>query len=263
MRVEPNKLIPLSALAAGPSGVDGHWSSGVAGLDSAIGGGFTHGRVHELFAASSDDCAAGAGFALALAIGSSAGAKPVIWLRSERAARAGGVVQAAGWAELGGTPETCLFVLAEDSKALLRAGVDSLRCGGLGAVVIEGWGRMPEMDLTASRRLSLAAQKSGVALLLLRIDATPGPSAAETRWQVAAAPSQALPANAPGAPCFDVELLRCRSRPAGKSWRLEWDRDQKTFRDAAVSGAVVPVPLRRQVAEAGTGPRSPDTRYAA
>jgi protein ImuA len=258
MRVDANKLIPLSALAAGPSGPEGRWQTGVADMDMAIGGGFAHGRVHELFAASSDDAAASAGFALTLAIGAMAmdgttGTKPVIWLRSDRAARAGGVVHGAGWAELGGAPDACLFVLAEDAKSLLRAAVDALRCGGLGAVVVEGWGRMPELDLTASRRLSLAAKQSGVPLLLLRVDA-------ETRWQVAAAPSHALAANAPGAPCFDVELLRCRSRPAGKSWRLEWDRDRKIFREAAVSGAVVPVPLRRPTAETGTGPLS---RYAA
>jgi protein ImuA len=113
---------------------------------------------------------------------------------------------------------------------------------------------MPELDLTASRRLSLAAEKSGVPLLLLRMNAEPVPSAAETRWRVAAAPSHALPGNAPGMPCFDVELLRCRSRPAGQSWRLEWDRDRKLFRDAALPGAVVPVPLRQQVAETGAEP---------
>lgn len=231
-------------------------------MDAALGGGFAFGRVHEVFAACAEDAPACAGFILALAIRNAEHAKPVIWLRSERAVR-GGVMQGAGWAELGGAPEACLFVLAEDAKALLRAGVDALRCGGMGAVVIEGWGRMPELDLTASRRLSLAAEKSGVPLLLLRVDAEPAPSAAETRWHVTAAPSQALLGNAPGAPCFDIELLRCRSRPAGQSWRLEWDRDRKTFRDTAVSGAMVPVLFCRQTAATGTGSVRPDTQYAA
>lgn len=231
-------------------------------MDAAIGGGFAMGRVHEIFAACAEDAPACAGFVLALAIRNAEQSKPVIWLRNERALR-GGVVQGAGHAELGGAPEVYVFVLAEDAKALLRTGVDALRCGGLGAVVIEGWGRMPELDLTASRRLSLAAEKSGVPLLLMRVDAEPVPSAAETRWQVAAAPSYALPGNAPGAPCFDIELLRCRSRPAGQSWRLEWDRDRKCFRDTAVSGVMVPVPFSRQVATTESGFVRQDTQYAA
>lgn len=262
MRVDVSKLMPPSYVVAGRSVPICHWQTGVAVLDSAICGGFALGRVHEVFAPCAEDAPACAGFVLALAIRNAAHSKPIIWLRSERAVR-DRLIQGAGWTELGGTPEACLFVLAEDTKSLLRAGVDALRCGGLAAVVIEGWGRMPELDLTASRRLTLAAEKSGVPLLLLRVDAEPVPSAAETRWQVAAAPSQALSGNAPGAPCFDIKLLRCRSRPAGQSWRLEWDRDQKTFRDATVSGAMVPLPIRRQAAQTGAEPSHPDTKYAA
>ncbi len=262
MRVDISKLMPPSSIVAGPCEPVFRWETGAAILDDAIGGGFAIGRVHEVFAARAEDSPACAGFVLALAIRNAGHSKPVVWLRSERAVR-GGVIQGAGWAELGGAPEACLFVLAEDAKALLRAGVDALRCGGLGAVVIEGWGRMPELDLTASRRLSLAAEKSEVPLLMLRVDAEPVPSAAETRWQVSAAPSQALPGNAPGAPCFDIELLRCRSRPAGQSWRLEWDRDRKSFRDTAVSGSMVSLPLRRQAAQTGNGPLRPDAKYAA
>ncbi|NJS13665.1 MAG: hypothetical protein HC788_02420 [Sphingopyxis sp.] len=254
MRFDATRSAPLSALAVGSSDLKFRWQTGVATLDNAIGGGFALGRIHEVFSGCPEDAAASAGFALALAVRSAEDGKAIIWLRSRRAARAAGVIHAAGWVELGGAPEACLFVLAQDAKALLRAGLDALRCGGLGAVVIESHGAMPELDLTASRRLSFAAEKSGVPLLLLRADAQPVPSAAETRWQVAAAPSQALPGKAPGAPCFDIELLRCRSRPAGQRWRLEWDRDGKLFRDTAVSGAVVPVPLRRQTAERGAGP---------
>lgn len=254
MRIGTHQKNSLSARAPAACAPHPRWKTGVAALDHAIGGGFAFGRVHEIFAACAEDASAGAGFILALAITGAEPQKPIIWLRNQAAARAMGMIYAAGCAELGGTPETCLFVLAQDAKTLLRAGVDALRCGGLGAVVIESWGRMPELDLTASRRLSLAAEKSGVPLLLLRIDTQPVPSAAETRWQVAAAPSHGLPGNAPGPPCFDVELLRCRSRPGGQSWRLEWDRDRKTFRDAAVPGAVVPVPLRRSAADAGAEP---------
>jgi protein ImuA len=254
MRIGITKLRALSTIAVRQGDPVRRWQAGMADMDYAIGGGFAFGRVHEVFAASGEDAPAGAGFALALATGAAGKSKAVIWLRSARASRAGGVIQGAGLAELGGAPETCLFALVEDGKTLLRATVDALRCGGLGAVVAEGWGRMPELDLTASRRLSLAAEQSGVPLLLLRVDAEPVPSAAETRWRVSAAPSCALPGNAPGGPCFNLELMRCRSRPAGQSWQLEWDRDRKLFRDASVPGVVVPVPLRKQAADRDAGP---------
>lgn len=86
------------------------------------------------------------------------------------------------------------------------------------------------------------AERSGAPLVLLRIDATPKPSAAQTRWQVASAPSRTLPGNAPGLTTFYVTLLRQRAGPCGLVWRLEWDRDHRIFREAPLSGGVVPVP---------------------
>ena len=76
-------------------------------------------------------------------------------------------------------------------------------------------GKCPALDLTASRRLALAAEQSGVTLFLLRLEAQPVPSAADTRWTVGAAPSRSLEADAPGPPMFEIELLRRRAGPAG------------------------------------------------
>lgn len=238
------------------------WQSGIATLDGALSGGLAYGRVHEVFAAEPADSAATAGFALAVATGMADG-RSCLWLRSRRAAGLGGVLQANGWSDLGGLPGRALCGILPDGIALLKAAVDALRCAELGAVIIESRGSLRELDLTASRRLSLAAEKSGVPLLLLRVDATPSPSAAHTRWQVAAAPSQALPGNAPGVPAFDLELLRQKSGPSGLHWRLEWDRDQHRFRDATYIGAVVPVSARRPAADTGSGPLDQNVRRAA
>ena len=57
------------------------------------------------------------------------------------------------------------------------------------------------------------------------------PSAAQTRWRIGAAPSRPLPANAPGFPSFDVSLLRHRGGIAEFDAQVEWDRDQRSFRD--------------------------------
>lgn len=236
-----------------PAPGGGFWKSGIASLDEALSGGLGYGQVHEIYAAEADDASSAAGFAMGLAMGMCAGrgkaGQAVLWLRERRAIRSAGILQASGWAELGGAPEHGLIGLVPDALSLLRAAAEALHCGKLGAVIIEGWGAMRALDLTASRRLVLAAEKSGVPLLLLRIDASPSPSAARTRWQVASAPSRALPGNAPGLPSFDLTLLRQRAGPCGLDWRLEWDRDRRQFREAPLSGAVVSVPVDRPLAQ--------------
>lgn len=233
-------------LSVGDRAAPARCATGVASLDAALGGGLAAGRIHEIHAADPDDAASAGGFAALLATGVLARGKPLVWLRERGAVRASGIIQAEGLLELCGTaPSDCLFVLADDAPALLRAGHDALRCADLGAVLLEARGPMPRLDLTASRRLLLAAERSGVTLLLLRIGAQPAPSAADTRWSVSAAPSRALPANAPGAPTFDLALLRQRAGPSGLSWRLEWNRDQRIFEDAALSGGALPVPADR------------------
>ncbi|MEQ1552310.1 hypothetical protein [Sphingorhabdus sp.] len=251
------KIAPLVILGHSPPEKAPRRAFGIASLDAALAGGLAGGRVHEIYPSQKDDAAAAMGLAVAMATGIAEGGNPVMWLRSRRAVHVAGVFQANGWAELGGTPGNTLVGVVSDMTMLLRAAVDALRCPALGAVIVEGWGRIPELDLTASRRLALAAEKSGVPLFLLRCDTQPAPSAAQTRWAVAAAPSRALPGNAPGRPTFDITLLRQRSGPCGLAWRLEWDRDQHQFREAEVSSSMVSVPVRRPIADAGS--RSPDS----
>jgi protein ImuA len=256
----PESGLPIYA---GPTA---YWPTGHAPLDAVLGGGFAHGRVHEFYAADVDDASAAAGFAVAVALGMAGQTGEVLVLRSRPAVTGVGVVQGAGWSDLGGAPERALFGVIADTAALLRAAVDAMRSRALAAVMIESWGALPSLDLTAHRRLALAAEKSGVPLLFIRVDAAPTPSAAQTRWQIAAAPSQSLPGNAPGQPVFAIELLRQRGGAAGRDWVLEWDRDQRHFRAghaAPLSGAVVPAPPRRTLAlDAGTDLRTGDRAAA-
>ena len=137
--------------------------SGVGSLDAALAGGLRGGCVHEIYAAEIGDAAAAAGFAVTLATGMAGTDRGTMWLRARRAQGPADCVQANGWAELGGAPGLGLLAVLPDRMALLRAAVDALRSPALGAVIVEGWGAMRELDLTASRRLALAAEKSGVA----------------------------------------------------------------------------------------------------
>ncbi len=208
-------------------------------VDAWLSRGLAPAQLHEVFAAEADDGPSGAGFAIACAL--AADAMPLLWLRTEAGERQGGRLHATGLAELGIDAATVLMVLVADESALLRAAADAARCPGLGTLLIETWGRAPGLDLTATRRLMLAAESSGVTVLSLRVAAEPVPSAAATRWRVTAAPSRALEADAPGGPAFQVELLRRRGGHAGLGWRVEWNRDSRIFNPQALSGASLPL----------------------
>lgn len=197
--------------------------------------GLPRARVHELHAAEPDDASAAAGFGVAMAL--MGGATPLLWLRTEAAQRQGGRLHATGLLEFGLDPQALVLAVVADEAALLRAAADAARCPGLGTLVVEAWGRAPGLDLTATRRLQLAAEVSGVTVMLLRVAGAAAPSAAATRWGVTACPSTALPADAPGRPAFIIDLQRRRGGPAGQRWRMEWDRDTLEFDAEALSGA--------------------------
>ncbi|WP_233543250.1 ImuA family protein [Sphingomonas edaphi] len=214
---------------------DGRFSTGHEELDAMLEGGFARARLHEFFALDVGDCASAAGFATMLAIRATETEAPLLWLRCDDARRRSGDIYAPGVAELGSDPNRLILAMAPDAVALLRGAADAARCSGLPVLVVECWGKCPALDLTASRRLALAAERSGTTVIMLRADAKPSPSAAETRWAVRAARS----AGEAGLPAFEIELLRRRSGPAGMRWHLEWNRDQSIFRDPALSGDLV------------------------
>jgi len=218
---------------------------GVAAIDRALGGGIATGRVHEIFAREAGDEASAMGFAvmLALRLAGHAGADgpSLLWLREEAAQRRA-PLHGPGLVDLGLDPARLVLAVLPDAKALLRAGVDALRCAALGAVILELGGNPALLDLTASRRLALAAEDPGVTPLLLRLrGARPEPSAAQTRWQVASAPCAPFAADAPGHPMLGLALLRQRGGPAGFDWIVEWDRDAGSFRPATLPGARLPL----------------------
>jgi protein ImuA len=236
--------------------------TGHDGIDQALGGGIGRGRLHELLVAAGD-AGSGSGFAALLArlLGGE-----ILWLREEAACRQAGTLNPVGLAAIGLSPARLILAVLPDAALLLRAAADGLRCPALGAVVIELSGSPGALDLSATRRLTLAAEASGVTPLLLRLGGTAFPNAAQTRWQVAAAPSTALAADAPGHPAWEIALLRQRGRPDGGRWRVEWSRDEERLHGErlqgertqgeqarntgrpAVPGAVVSLPFDRPAA---------------
>jgi len=251
----------VSQLERGSSPVaGGRFSTGSALLDGALRGGLQRGALHEIFAARMADEASASGFAITLAVRASA-RRPVVWVRQDFAGIEAGQIYAPGIAELGLSPDRLILVRARDGPAVLRAGEEAARCPPLGAVLIEPWGAPKALDLVATRRLALAAGRSNVPLFMVRAGAEPEPSAAITRWRVRAALSTALEAEAPGHPAFEVELLRDRAGGAGRNWIVEWDRDQRIFKDIpgrASSGKDTPALSGGMVSLSAGGPADED-----
>ena len=218
----------VSAFLGGEGLAHGVSPGGLSSTGGDVASGLSRASLHEFYAAAPADGACVTGALLALArMGS--GTSPILWVRHEGVDRELGALYAPGMAELGVDPGRVTLVRARDAAAALQAGLEGARCAALGVAVIELWGEAKALDLTASRRLALAARSSGALVLMARIAAAPQPSAAESRWSIRAAPSRALAANAPGDPAFSFTLLRHRGGLIPGEWHLEWSRDQNRF----------------------------------
>jgi protein ImuA len=212
--------------------------------DHALQGGLARAAIHEVFCEGRQGTAA-TGFVTGLA-GRVTARRPLLWVRQDFSAMEAGALSMSGFAELGLDPRRVVMVRAADVESALRTSADALACDALGAVVLELWGETRQFDLVASRKLTLAAQASGVTGLLLRMAAQPLPSTAETRWMLRAAhsPPGAM-WSAWGAPRFDAELVRNRHGPVGR-WIMEWKCDECLFSEpSSYSQPVAATPAHR------------------
>jgi len=173
--------------------------------------------LSELFAASPRD-AGWAGFLLAQ-IGSG---KPLLWVQERMAILESGRIYPPGLGSM-----ELIHVEARDARAALWAMEEGLRCSGLSGVIGELWADPQVLDFTATRRLAVAAERSGVACWLVRLGGHPNLSGARMRWRIGSAPSlvNSLDLRAPGAPAWDAELFRARGLPPGR-WRVAHDSDR-------------------------------------
>ncbi len=243
--------------AHGDAYTPGRVALGHADADATLQGGLVVGAMHEVFTDAGRQSAAATGFVAGLA-GRVAARRPLVWVRQDFTEIESGALSMSGLTELGLDPRLLVTVRAADVDTALRTAADAFACDALGAVVLEVWGEARQLDLVASRKLTLAAQASGVTGLLLRLAAEPQPSTAETRWIVRAAhsppaaplmPAAALvPAaawSAWGAPMFDAQLVRNRHGPVGR-WIMEWKCDECLFsKPAAYPQPVAAAPAHR------------------
>jgi protein ImuA len=193
---------------------------GITAIDQALpNGGLALGALHEAASAGADtEHAAAATLFVAGLLARLDG--PVLWVLRQAD------LFAPGLAGAGLQSHRVIFV--EAGKAVLAIMEEGLRHAGLTAVVGEPTGRI---SLVASRRLQLAAEQTGVLAILIRRStsfddpALNTPSAAVTRWRIAALPSPPVLPDSPDTPGLGrarwrLDLTRCRGGEPG-SWIAE------------------------------------------
>ena len=219
-------------------------------FDSALSGGLADDALHEIAPARPQDGAAAMGFALALAARflSHRPASALV-IGEGFAAEEWGALYGPGLVAHGLALSRLVFVRAPDAALAFWAIEEALKCGAPAVVVGEIWS-LKGYSLAASRRLLLAARKGKVPALLILASAYGQAerlsSAAETRFEIAAAPSAATPAAAgldlPGPFACGARLIKARlaragpERPfqafdPGRVIRLEWRSQDMTFKD--------------------------------
>ena len=225
---------------------------GVPEIDAALPWrGLALGALHEISGPARDGAALGFVSAVLARLATDAPGA-VLWCRRLGAAYEAGNIYAPGLAAFGLDPARLIMLGARHGRDVLWAMREGLSCPRLAAVV--GEVEAAAVELTARRRLQLAAEKSGVSCFLLRTtppesgqgDTTAeniaAPSAALSRWHVRAAPSGPVPglmaAQAeqrwlgPGRLRWRAELRRCRGG-ASAEWRMEWHHETGNFTLAA------------------------------
>jgi protein ImuA len=183
-------------------------------------GGLPRGALHEVAGEGADreQAAAASGFA-ALWLAKLQAAGPVLWI-VRAASRSAVDLYAHGLRRLALDPDRLILIAARRDDEALWSMEEGLKAKALGAVL----GEVGKLDLTASRRLQLAAEASGVTAFVLRRwrlmelaeREAAQPIAAVTRWRIAALPT----ASSDGDLHWRVSLARCRGGRPG-TWLME------------------------------------------
>jgi protein ImuA len=196
--------------------------------------------VHEICEADHGDMAAITGFALAA---SHPPPGAIFWVRQYRLTREHGHLYEAGMERLVSAGKPIVTANTRRTADALWATEEAIRSSAVGLVIAE----VETLDFTASRRLTLAASRQGVPLILLLPWRHDGTSAATARWKVSPRPSAPNPFDnrAPGATRWQAVLEKSRQAPhmAGRIFNLELDHETLSLR--VVSGLASHPPAPR------------------
>jgi protein ImuA len=181
---------------------------GVAEIDERLpGGGLVCGALHEIAGGGSGtvDGAAASLFVAGIAARSKG---KVLWCLTRPDLFAPALAQA------GLHPDRVIYCEADREEDVLASMEEGLSFGGLAAVV----GELVRLPMTASRRLHLAAERTGTMGLVVRrwrrqTEAADygNPTASTTRWRISVLPSEPLPVAGVGRARWLAELMRVKA----------------------------------------------------
>jgi protein ImuA len=222
-------------------------------LDRRLSGGLALDGLHEIVPAAPADGPAATGFALSLAALCLAERRSAgLIVMEEFCGREMGALHGPGLVAHGLDLARLVFVSAPDAASLFQAMEDSLRSGAPAFVLGEVW-RLKAYDLNVSRRLGLAARAGATPAFLVQASAYGAAdrisSAAETRFEIAAAPSAHEPSagggrGLPGRPSFAARIVKARLASGqgppveldrARIIRLAWRSEDRTFDEPAIS----------------------------
>src|SRR5262249_14103619 len=166
-----------------------------------------------------------------------------LWIKTDFAALEGGALYGPG-CDLFGLPSRALLIVkvAKPIDALW-AMEEALKCRALASVICELPNDGVLADLTATRRLTLAAREGGGFGFLLRHRPSPLTSSAETRWEISASASTPDRFGGLGHTAFSAALTKNRRGPAAQ-WTIVWDHHERAF--SALSRGVAQAAFDRQ-----------------
>jgi protein ImuA len=177
-------------------------------IDRALpGGGLTIGALHEVAGGGGGtvDGAAAALFSAGVAARTKG---KVLWCMTRPDLFFPAISQA------GLHPDRVVFCESDREEEVLSSMEEGLSFGGLSCVV----GELVRLSMTASRRLQLAAEKTGTMAIVLRrwrrqneASDYGQPTASTTRWRISNLPSERLPVAGVGRARWLAELMRVKA----------------------------------------------------
>ncbi|UXM95476.1 hypothetical protein N5853_02230 [Bartonella sp. HY329] len=221
-----------------------HFCLGLSEADEIIKP-ILRGSLHEIVPAPSHWQAA-YGFVLALILRANKGPslQPLIWIEDDGILFEYGGLNPYGIIAMGLDPSQLILIRCAHLTDVLKAGDDALQLKNISGVVLSLSDSCKALDFTTSRRLHLASEKNNIPAFMLMAKNAPKTSSAFTRWRIASGQSISSGAMAPGAPFFDVELIRNRSGGIGH-WSMEWNFHDKTFSEPTLSRPLFSIPTNQ------------------
>lgn len=224
------------------------------------------GVLHDVRSGDYRDAPAALGFALGLAARIAGEAGALVFIERAHEAGSAGAIFARGLAAFGLDPARAIFIRTRTEEKALWAAEEAALAGDVAAALLVMRGKAARLTLTATRRLHLAAQKSGATPVIVRSHEPSDMTAAVMRWRVEARPSAPpiFDPRAPGAARWRVTLEKAASRArlsaVDQSFVVEWRHDEKRFalstdgriedRGSTHPGARLPVSFSRSLAPA-------------